>query len=83
MTAIQPPVQEYQLFIDNAYTPSASGMYSDDMNPATNTLYARVQNAGKADVEKILASSSKAFETWKDVAPSVREKMMIKAAALM
>ena len=83
MTAIQPPVQEYQLFIDNAYTPSASGMYSDDMNPATNTLYARVQNAGKADVEKVLASSSKAFETWKDVAPSVREKMMIKAAALM
>ena len=37
----------------------------------------------KADVERILASSAKAFETWKDVAPSVREKMLIKAAALM
>ena len=76
-------MQEYQLFIDNQYTPSASGVYTDDMNPATNTVYARVQNAGKADVERVLASSAKAFETWKDVAPSVREKMMIKAAALM
>ena len=54
-------MQDYQLFIDNEYTPSASGVFSDDMNPATNTVYARVQNAGKADVEKALASSARAF----------------------
>ncbi len=76
-------MQEYQLFIDNEYTSSATGEYSNDMNPATNEVYAKVQNAGQADVEKILASSSKAFETWKDVGPSAREKLMLNAADLM
>lgn len=76
-------MQDYQLFIDNEYTPSASGVYTDDMNPATNEVYARVQNAGKADLEKILASSAKAFQTWKDVAPSAREKMLLKVADVM
>jgi len=74
---------DYQLFIDNAYTPSASGHYTDDMNPATNAVYARVQNAGKADLERVLASSAKAFQTWKDVAPSAREKLLLKVADLM
>jgi aldehyde dehydrogenase (NAD+) len=76
-------MQDYQLFIDNEYTPSASGVYTDDMNPATNTVYARVQNAGKADVERVLASSAKAFETWKGIGPSARERLLLKAADLM
>jgi len=76
-------MQDYQLFIDNVYTPSASGVYSDDMNPATNTVYARVQNAGKADVERILASSAKAFETWKNVSPGAREKLLIGVAEVL
>ncbi|HWK54694.1 MAG TPA: aldehyde dehydrogenase family protein [Hyphomicrobiales bacterium] len=76
-------MQEYQLFIDNEYVPSASGVYSDDMNPATNSVYARVQNAGKADLERVLSSSAKAFETWKDMLPSARERLFLKAADLM
>lgn len=76
-------MQDYQLFIDNEYTASTSGVYTDDMNPATNAVYARVQNAGKADLERILASSAKAFQTWKDVAPSAREKLLLKVADLM
>jgi len=76
-------MQEYQLFIDNEYTSSASGVYSDDMNPATNTVYAKVQNAGKADLEKVLASSARAFTTWKDLAPSARERLLLKVADLM
>lgn len=76
-------MKEYQLFIDNEYTSSASGVYSDDMNPATNEVYAKVQNAGKEDIERILASSAKAFETWKDVSPSAREKLLLNVADLM
>ena len=76
-------MQDYQLFIDNEYSPTASGVYTDDMNPATDAVYARIQNAGKADLERVLASSQKAFQTWKDVAPSAREKLLLKAADLM
>lgn len=76
-------MKEYQLFIDGKYSSSASGEYSDDMNPATNEVYARIQNAGKADVERALASSAKAFETWKDMLPSQRERLFLKAADLL
>jgi acyl-CoA reductase-like NAD-dependent aldehyde dehydrogenase len=76
-------MKEYQLFIDNEYTSSVSGVYTDDMNPAANTVYAKVQNAGKADIERILASSTKAFETWKDISPTARERLMLNAADLM
>ncbi|MEJ2694763.1 MAG: aldehyde dehydrogenase family protein [Candidatus Thiodiazotropha sp.] len=76
-------MKEYQLFIDNEYTPSASGEYSDDLNPATGEVYARIQNAGKEDVERILASSAKAFESWKELNPSAREKLLLNVADLM
>src|SRR5690606_18855205 len=76
-------MKEYQLFIDNEYVSSASGTYSDDLNPATGEVYAKVQNAGKDGVERLLASSAKAFETWKDVAPTAREKLLLNVADLM
>ncbi|MDT8397149.1 MAG: aldehyde dehydrogenase family protein [Pseudomonadales bacterium] len=76
-------MKEYQLYIDGQYVSSASGEYSDDMNPATNQPYARIQNAGKADLETVLASSAKAFSTWKDIGPSQREKLLLNVADLM
>jgi vanillin dehydrogenase len=76
-------MKEYQLYIDGEYTSSASGEYTDDMNPATNEVYARIQNAGKEDLEKVLASSAKAFESWKNLAPSAREKLLLNVADLM
>ena len=76
-------MKEYQLFIDNEYVASQSGAYSDDMNPANDTVYARIQNASKADVERVLASSQKAFDTWKDVSPSAREKLFLNVADLL
>lgn len=76
-------MQEFQLYIDGAYTSSVSGEYSDDMNPATNEVYARIQNAGKEDLERVLASSYKAFQSWKDMGPTQREKLLLDAADLM
>lgn len=76
-------MNEYQLYIGGKYVPSASGKYVDDMNPATNQVYARVQNAGKDDVETVLASSARAFESWKNVSPGQREKLFLDAADLL
>jgi len=76
-------MNEYQLFIDGKYQSSASGTFSDDMNPATNEVYAKVQNAQKEDLETVISSSQKAFETWKDLPPSAREKLFLDVADLM
>lgn len=74
---------EYQLYIDGKFQPSKSGEYTDNMNPANNEVYCKVQNAKAEDLETVIASSQKAFETWKDVPPSAREKMFLDAADLM
>lgn len=76
-------MQDYQLFIDGKYQSSASGEFTDNMNPATDKPYCRIQNAGKDDVEKAIASSQKAFQSWKDMAPSQREKLFIRVADLL
>src|SRR5690554_6246913 len=76
-------MQEYQLFIDGKYQSSASGEYTDNMNPATDKPYCRIQNAGKDDVEKAIASAQTAFQTWKDIPPSQREKLFIRVADLL
>ncbi len=74
---------EYQLYIDGKFQSSKSGEYTDNMNPATNEVYCKVQNAKAEDLETVIASSQKAFETWKDVPPSAWEKMFLDAADLM
>ena len=76
-------MKEYQLYIDGQYTSSASGEFSDNMNPANNEVYSKVQNAKAEDLEAVISSSQKAFETWKDMPPSAREKLFLDAADLM
>ncbi len=76
-------MQDYQLWIDGEYRSSVSGEYTDDLNPANNQCYARIQNAGRDDLERVLASSARAFESWKDVAPTQRERLLLKVADLM
>ena len=62
-------MKEYQLYIDGQYTSSASGEYTDNMNPANNEVYSKVQNAKAEDLDAVISSSQKAFETWKDMPP--------------
>lgn len=77
-------MKDYQLFIDGKYQSSSSGEYSDNINPATDKPYCRIQNADKADVETVLASSQKAFDNgWSDMLPSQREKLFLNVANLL
>lgn len=74
---------EYQLFIDGGYTPTSTGKINQDTNPFTGDVYARVHQAGLKDVERALASSAQAFQTWKDMGPSEREGILLTAADIM
>ena len=75
-------MHEYQLLIDGEYTPALSGNRVDDINPSTGEVYASVHQAGSDDVEAVLASANEAFQTWKSVAPTERESMLLRAADL-
>lgn len=48
----------------------------DVVNPATNTLLARVADSAPADVDAAISAARRAFTTWKTVNPSVRARYL-------
>ena len=72
-----------QLFINGEWQDAAEGRSLAVHNPATGKEIGRVAQAGKADLDRALAAAQKGFETWRDMVPVERAKIMRKAAALI
>lgn len=72
-----------QLFINGQWQDAADGRSLAVFNPATGKEIGRVAQAGKADLDKALEAAQKGFETWRDMPPADRAKIMRKAAALI
>ena len=74
---------EYALYVNGGYRPASSGKVEDSVNPATGEVYARVQLAGADDAGAAVDAAAEAFKDWRSVAPSAREAIFLKAAAVM
>src|SRR4051812_4049119 len=72
-----------QSFINGQWQDAADGRTLAVFNPATGKEIGRVAHAGKADLDKALEAAQKGFETWRDMTPADRSKIMRKAAALV
>lgn len=72
-----------QLFINGQWQDAADGRSLAVHNPATGKEIGRVAHASKADLDKALAAAQNGFETWRDMVPAERSKIMRKAAGLM
>ncbi|MBS0445186.1 MAG: NAD-dependent succinate-semialdehyde dehydrogenase [Proteobacteria bacterium] len=72
-----------QLYIEGRWQDAADGKTLAVFNPATGKEIGRVAHAGKADLDRALAAAQKGFETWRDMVPAERSKIMRKAAGLM
>jgi succinate-semialdehyde dehydrogenase/glutarate-semialdehyde dehydrogenase len=72
-----------QLFINGQWQDAADGRTLAVFNPATGKEIGRVAQAGKADLDKALDAARKGFETWRDMPPADRAKIMRKAASLI
>jgi len=72
-----------QLFINGQWQDAADGRTLAVFNPATGQEIGRVAQAGKADLDKALEAARKGFETWRDMLPVERARIMRKAAALI
>jgi acyl-CoA reductase-like NAD-dependent aldehyde dehydrogenase len=75
--------QEYQLFINGEYVSANSGKTSESLNPATGEVFAIVRQADVNDIDKALNAANKAFPAWRDLLPSAREVLFLKAADVM
>lgn len=76
-------MKEYQLYIDGGYQAAGSGKLDDDFNPATGEVYARVHQGNAEDAKRVMDSAWQAYQSWKEVGPSVREGILLKAADVM
>ncbi len=72
-----------QLFINGQWQDAADGRTLAVFNPATGKEIGRVAHAGKADLDRALEAAQKGFETWRDMVPAERAKIMRKAAGLI
>ncbi|KXJ90058.1 aldehyde dehydrogenase domain-containing protein [Microdochium bolleyi] len=71
------------LFIDNEFVPALNNETIELENPATGKHLATVSAAQKADVDKAVASSKKAFQTWKKTPPTKRRDLLHALATII
>src|SRR5574343_240782 len=76
---------KYDLYIDGAVVPPASGEYFPTENPYTGQAWAMIARGGKADVDVAVAAAHRAFTEgeWPTLTPSARGKLMRKLADLV
>lgn len=72
-----------QLFINGVWLDAKDGRSQAVLNPATGQEIGRVAHAGKADLDQALQAAQQGFETWRDMTPAERSKIMRRAAGLM
>jgi acyl-CoA reductase-like NAD-dependent aldehyde dehydrogenase len=58
-------VEQYAMYIDGAWTASASGETIDSVNPWTQQVWAQVPSGTEHDIDRAVAAARRAFEdTW-------------------
>jgi aldehyde dehydrogenase (NAD+) len=72
-----------KLFINNEFVDAVSGKTFPTINPCNGEVICHVAEADKADVDIAVKAARKAFQTWRNVNPSERARLMNKLANLM
>ena len=77
-------MSNYDLFIAGKFTKPKYGTYFNSINPANETIIAKVASAGKADVNKAVSAAKVSYENvWKKIDPSQRAKYIYRIARLI
>lgn len=77
-------IPELAMHIGGAWRPAADGALLDSVNPATGEVWARVAEAGPADVERAVAAARGAFEgAWSTVNAADRGRLLTRMAQII
>ncbi len=77
-------VEQHGLFIGGKFVPSVSGATFPVYNPHNDEVFAKVAEAGEADVAAAVEAARKAFDgPWGALAPKNRGKFLLKLARLI
>ena len=80
--SVRPQIREdYGLFIDGRWMPPESGAFFETVNPANETVLARVAQAGQADVDRAVRAARKAYDKyWRKLKSADRAKYIYRIA---
>lgn len=73
----------YKLFIDGKWVDGKDGKTFDTYNPSNGELLATCVDAGKEDVDLAVKAAWRAFDSWKNVSPQERSRILLKIADLI
>src|SRR5215475_6540959 len=73
----------YNLYINGEWTRSLRNESTESLNPATGELFARVQQAGKAETEQAISAAHGAYKAWAAMPVSARETIFFRAADVL
>ncbi|PLB46314.1 aldehyde dehydrogenase [Aspergillus steynii IBT 23096] len=87
-TTIETPLVKYEqplgLFINNEFVKGSEGKTFETVNPTNEKVITSVHEATEKDVDIAVAAARKAFEeTWRQVTPNERGRMLTKLSDLM
>ena len=77
------PYPDTQLFLGGEWRDATGGRSLPVRNPATGEEIGRVARADRRDLDVALDAAARGFETWRDLMPAQRGKIMRTAAALL
>ncbi len=75
--------KSYQLFIDGKWVNGSEGKTFNAYNPSNGESLATCINATKEDVDLAVKAAWKAYDSWKNVSPQERSRMLLKIADLI
>ncbi len=76
-------MKEYKLFINGDWKESASAEVVEDINPASGEAFAKVHQPSDEDIDAAVAAAVAAGKEWRKTGPTVRERVLIKAAEIL
>ena len=75
----------YELFIDGAWTPPATGDHTERHSPADGRLVGRYARGDASDVDRAVAAARRAFDetTWPVLPARERSALLLRTAAVL
>ncbi len=76
-------MKDYKFFINGKWQKSSTGRVFEDINPATGQAFAKIHQPSDDDVDAAVAAAVAAGKEWRNTGPTVRERILIKAAEIL
>src|SRR5258708_551638 len=70
-------------FINGTFVPPRSGIYFDDVNPATEEVIAQIPDSDERDIDDAVAAAKAAFPAWSRTPAAERSRRLLKLADLI